>query len=139
MKLTRAAINKGLAGLADSVIAKRLKQTVRPGDATMAPCHLCKEGQRLRPFEGIRVTETQATGRIENGALQAAELTLVERSCTCSQEQNTSSQLTQSGSKSPRGPVQGWPKRATFWKERLGGDLQLGKLVRSLRSPTRNC
>ena len=52
MKLTRAAISKRLAEFAKSIIAKRLERVIHLVGASTVPCHLYKEDQKLKPFEG---------------------------------------------------------------------------------------
>ena len=39
-------------------------------DSSTVLCYLHKEDQKLKPFEGVRVAEIQAAGKMENGVLQ---------------------------------------------------------------------
>ena len=65
MELNGAVINKQLKEFVDLTLARKFERVINLVDSRTVLGYLHKEDARLNPYEGVRVTEIQATGQTE--------------------------------------------------------------------------
>ena len=70
MELNGAVVNKRLADFVETTMTRRFKRVIHLVDSSTMLCYLHKEDQKLKPYEGVRVSEIQAAGEFKDGLLQ---------------------------------------------------------------------
>ena len=70
MELNGAVMNKRLADFVETTVTRRFERVIHLVDSSTVLCYLHKGDQKLKPFEGVRVSEIQAAGKFKDGLLQ---------------------------------------------------------------------